>query len=140
MRIDAEMTLHDAAMTRFGQFWKRMIRGGHAYAQGSAMHGDSPERYYKKQTLSIWVWAGLIPLVIEILIWPTRGWSLLGLLIYPLQVVRIARRYRRGGMAARDAWPYSLLLTVGKWAELRGMMKFHWDRMRGKHAKIIEYK
>ena len=34
-RLDAEMTLHDAAMTRFGQWWKRIVRGGHAYAEGA---------------------------------------------------------------------------------------------------------
>ena len=27
-RIDAEMTLHDAAMTRFSQWWKRSVRSG----------------------------------------------------------------------------------------------------------------
>ena len=27
-RVDAEMTLHDAAMTRFGQWWKRNVRAG----------------------------------------------------------------------------------------------------------------
>lgn len=29
-RIDTEMTLHDAAMTRLGQFWSRARRAGHA--------------------------------------------------------------------------------------------------------------
>ena len=38
-RINAEMTLHDAAMTRFSQFWKRAKRAGHAYAEGAAVHG-----------------------------------------------------------------------------------------------------
>jgi GT2 family glycosyltransferase len=140
VRIDAEMTLHDAAMTRFGQWWKRTVRGGHAYAQGFAMHGGTPERYYRKQTRSIWVWAMFIPLLIVALIWPTHGWSLLLLLIYPLQTVRLALRYKRGGMPPRDAWPYAFFLTLGKWAELRGMLKFYRDRSRGKHAKIIEYK
>ena len=37
-RRDAEMTLHDAKMTKFSQFWKRSVRGGWAYAEGSAMH------------------------------------------------------------------------------------------------------
>lgn len=38
-RIEAEMTLHDAAMTRFGQWWKRTVRAGHAFAEGAALHG-----------------------------------------------------------------------------------------------------
>ena len=29
-RIDAEMTLHDAALLRFGQWWRRTRRAGHA--------------------------------------------------------------------------------------------------------------
>jgi GT2 family glycosyltransferase len=35
VRLDAEMTLHDAAMTRFGQWWKRNVRNGHAYAEAT---------------------------------------------------------------------------------------------------------
>jgi glycosyltransferase involved in cell wall biosynthesis len=38
-RLDAEMTLHDAAMTRFGQWWKRNVRAGHAFAEGNWRHG-----------------------------------------------------------------------------------------------------
>ena len=34
-RLDAEMTCHDAAMTRFGQWWKRAVRSGYGYAQGA---------------------------------------------------------------------------------------------------------
>ena len=33
-RLSNEMTLHDAAMTRFSQWWKRSVRCGWAYAQG----------------------------------------------------------------------------------------------------------
>ena len=42
LRIDAEMTLHDIAMIRFGQWWKRCERGGFAFAEGVAMHGRPP--------------------------------------------------------------------------------------------------
>ena len=30
-RLDAEMTHHDAAITRFSQWWKRTVRSGYAY-------------------------------------------------------------------------------------------------------------
>ena len=55
-RIDHEMTLHDAAMTRLGQWWKRNVRAGHAYAQGNAMHGGPPERFREREVRSIRVW------------------------------------------------------------------------------------
>ena len=45
LRLDAEMTLHDAAMTRMAQWWQRARRAGHTYAEGVALHGSAPERY-----------------------------------------------------------------------------------------------
>jgi glycosyltransferase involved in cell wall biosynthesis len=33
-RLDSEMTLHDAAITRFNQWWLRHVRSGYAFAQG----------------------------------------------------------------------------------------------------------
>src|SRR5438477_4772598 len=55
-RINAEMTLHDAAMARFSQWWKRTVRSGHAFAEGFALHGAPPERHNTKQVRSIWIW------------------------------------------------------------------------------------
>src|SRR3990167_5804095 len=34
-RLGEEMTLHDAAMTHFSQWWQRTLRGGHAFAEGA---------------------------------------------------------------------------------------------------------
>ena len=42
-RLDAEMTIHDAAITRFGQWWKRQVRCGYAYGLGATMYGAPPE-------------------------------------------------------------------------------------------------
>ena len=56
MRIDAEMTLHDAQITHFKQWWKRSIRNGHAYAEGAWMHGKPPEKHWLKESRRIWVW------------------------------------------------------------------------------------
>ena len=38
-RIDAPMTVHDAAMTRVGQWWRRSQRGGYVDAEGFAELG-----------------------------------------------------------------------------------------------------
>jgi GT2 family glycosyltransferase len=38
-QLDAEMALHDIAMTRFSQWWKRTRRAGHTYAEGAALYG-----------------------------------------------------------------------------------------------------
>ncbi len=65
-RIDAEMTLHDAAMTKFSQWWKRALRSGHAYAEGFAMHGAPPESHNAKQMKSIWMWGLALPAILVI--------------------------------------------------------------------------
>jgi Predicted glycosyltransferases len=55
-RLDAEMAIHDAQMTRFSQWWKRHLRAGYAYAQGASLHGKPPENHWVRETRSIWLW------------------------------------------------------------------------------------
>ena len=64
LRIDTEMTIHDMAMTRFSQWWKRCSRAGFAFAQGAAMHGKPPERHWVRQVRSIEFWGIALPLLI----------------------------------------------------------------------------
>jgi GT2 family glycosyltransferase len=45
-RLDRDMVWHDAAMTRWSQWWKRSKRAGHAFAEGAFLHGGPPERHY----------------------------------------------------------------------------------------------
>lgn len=47
-RLDVPMTIHDAAMTTFAQWWKRARRCGHAYAEGYHLHGRTPLFHNKK--------------------------------------------------------------------------------------------
>nr|WP_259650622.1 glycosyltransferase [Roseobacter sp. OBYS 0001] len=135
-RLDTEMTLHDAAMLRFGQFWQRARRGGYAYAQGAAMYGQAPERHDIAEVRRTVLWAVVIPLV-TVLGWVAIGpVALLALVLYPLQVVRIARR----NGSTRTAWEQAILLTVGKFAEAQGVLDYLWRRWRARDAELIEYK
>ena len=77
LRIDAEMTVHDMAMTRFAQWWRRAVRGGHAYAEGAARHGGGPERHFVREVRSILFWGAGLPAAAAALAWPTWGLSLL---------------------------------------------------------------
>ncbi len=94
-RIDAEMTLHDAAMLHFRQWWLRMKRAGHAYAEGAARHGSGPDQHYRQESRSIWWWGLLWPGICLGGIGFTHGVSLLGLLAYPAWIVRVAVRRRK---------------------------------------------
>ncbi len=86
-RLDAEMTRHDAAITRFSQWWVRTVRSGYAYAEVSRLHKHSKFRIFAENVRRAVVWAGIIPMAIffGMLFHPAAA---VGILIYPLQVLR----------------------------------------------------
>ena len=136
-RLDAEMALHDAAITRFGQWWKRSLRAGYAFAGGAYLHGAPPERHCMRESRSAWVWGLGIPVVtISLATW-LGTWGLVMLLIYPAQVVRLALR---GTRSVRENWWRALFLVLGKFPEAMGQLNFLYNRLAGKTALLIEYK
>lgn len=139
-RIDAEMTLHDAQMTRFGQWWKRSVRAGHAYAQGAAMHGREPGRHWVHQVRSNWVWGLIVPVIALGAAWPTWGISLVLLGLYPLLGWRISRSMRRRGFGPADARVYAVFCVIGKFPNVWGQIRYHAMRLLGRNSRIIEYK
>ena len=140
LRIDADMTLHDMAMTRLSQWWKRCERTGFAYAEGVAMHGRPPERHWVHELRSTVIWGLLLPVTIVILAWPTHGASLLLGLAYPLQAFRIGRRFHALGMPSSDAriWGYGCILC--RWPNGLGVLRYWFARLSGRRQTLIEYK
>jgi hypothetical protein len=149
-RIDAEMTLHDAAMTRFGQWWKRSLRSGHAYAQGHFLHGNPPENFRQRELGSIQKWATLpiltALLAVGTLLAVAPRWCFLGLLpllVYPLLAVKVAvnrRRRRIAGETFSDALMYGVFVVLGKFPQWLGVRRFRSAQRRGERVALIEYK
>ncbi len=136
-RMDEEMTLHDAAILRFGQWWKRSLRGGYAFAQGVSLHGAPPERHYVRESRSIWFWGLGIPLAIfGATVW-LGPWALVLFLLYLVQIVRLAVT---GGRCTTENWARAGFLMLGKFPEMLGQLKFWWRQHRGGQARLIEYK
>ena len=137
-RIDHEMTLHDADVTRFSQWWTRTRRSGHAYAEGAAMHGALPERHWVNQSRKAVMWGLALP-VLAIAASPfTGGLSLALLLLYPLNVARIATRLRAEGEPR--PWTVAAFLMLAKFPESLGWLRFQTGRLTGSRSKLIEYK
>ena len=131
-RLDAEMTLHDAAISRFSQWWRRARRAGHAFAEGAAMHGRGPDRHNVRPLRSILMWAVVLPLLAlcgVLVVWP---WGLLALLIWPAQVVRLTRR--------DGDWARAGFLVLGKFPEALGAFDYWINKIRGRKIGLIEYK
>jgi GT2 family glycosyltransferase len=135
-RLDAEMTLHDAAMTRFTQWWRRTKRSGHAFAEGASMYDD----HWQQETRRIWLWGAVLPAVAIGASVPTLGASLSLLGGYGVSAARVYRAARERGRPVEDAVPYAVFTTLGKFPELQGALEFHANRLRGKRRGLIEYK
>lgn len=136
-RLDAEMALHDAAMYRFRQWWKRTLRTGYTYAQGAHMHGSSPERYRVRESHSAQFWGLGLPLMTVIC---TLSFGAIGLVIltaYPLQVIRLALR---GNRSSRENGWRAFFLVIGKFPEMLGQIKFLYSCCSGRRQRLIEYK
>ena len=135
--LDQPMTIHDAAIHRFMQWWRRTRRAGYAYAQGAAMHGAAPERHWVAESRRAWIWGLVIPLIaitgacLDIRI------GLLILLVYPLQCLRLALR---AGAAADIRWRWAAATVVGKFAEMLGQVQYLVSRVRMTRQTLIEYK
>lgn len=140
LRIDAEMTLHDAQMTRFSQWWKRALRAGHAYAEGARLHGRSSEGHWRRESWSIWFWGFYLPLLALGLIWPTHGFSLLLLVGYPVLAGRIFLKQRRQNICTEHAALYALSCVLGKFAQVGGTLGFLRTHLLGTKSTLIEYK
>ena len=136
-RLDAEMTLHDAAMTRFGQWWRRTMRAGFAYAEGVRLHGAPPERHWLRESRSAWAWGAVLPLSLIVLMVLFGPWAACGWLLYPLQVARLAAR-SRGAPPGR--WARAFFLVAGKFPEALGQAKAWLMHLRRQQPALIEYK
>ena len=136
-RLNAEMTLHDADMRRFSQWWRRSVRAGHAFAEVSTLHYRSPKRIWAQSVRSIIFWGGLLPIIIlasAFLLHP----AFLGLTaLYPMQIARIAMRRHPPSI---DGIISAFFLVLGKFPEMQGVAAFLMGRLRGKRKRLIEYK
>ena len=119
-------------MTRFGQWWQRNRRAGHAYAEGAAMHGASPERHKIPQTRRAAVWGLGLPVAMVLAALVSVPLALLLLLLWPLQMLRLRLR----GLP----WAQAMFLTLGKLPEGQGVGDYWARRLRGRRSTLIEYK
>jgi GT2 family glycosyltransferase len=137
-RIDADMTLHDAAMTRFSQWWRRSVRAGYAYALGASIHGASPERHWVRESRRPWIWGFFAPAlgVLSALAGSFKV-SITVVLVFVFQWGRLFIRLPGNRRLRLGSATFSI---IGKFAEFTGQVRFLWHRFARKKARLIEYK
>jgi GT2 family glycosyltransferase len=139
VRLPREMALHDAAMRRFGQWWRRAVRGGHSCAAGAWRHAREGDLLDARRTFSILVWGLALPALVIGLAWPSDGWSLLLLASFPVQWWRMWRRELEA-RSPREASLTATFTILAKFAGLLGLGRYVWERIVQRPARLIEYK
>ena len=141
-RLDAEMTLHDAAIFHTKQWWKRTVRAGHAYAESAHMHGSPPDSYRVNELRSILFWGGAIPAAAVGLAPLTLGLSLAGGVgCYGVLWKRVYDHRRKEEESRQDAALYATGIAAGKVPEMQGALQYAYNRfVRGQRSALIEYK
>lgn len=137
LRVDSEMTLHDAAIVHLSQWWRRTMRAGHAYAEAAWLHHGTREL---RQAGSIVLWAMILPVLAIALAWMTRGVSVallpLGYVVLWLRVYVMQRKRRESS----DAALYATSVVIGKSAQWCGMARYITAKLLRRQGRIIEYK
>jgi GT2 family glycosyltransferase len=138
-KIATAMATHDADIHRFGQWWTRAVRSGHAIGQRFNLNGLGAAQDCARERRSVIAWGLMLPATIMLLAWPSRGLSLLLCVGYWVLAQRVARYRLAQGDSAADARLYARFTTLGKIAEGVGLLKFQFNKLFGRY-KIIEYK
>jgi cellulose synthase/poly-beta-1,6-N-acetylglucosamine synthase-like glycosyltransferase len=147
-RLADDMGHHDADMHRLGQWWTRAVRCGHSQLEVALLHRDSDKRIWAKESRSTFLWATVpvAPTLAAVLAiglgigWP---WSPLGLLpmgLYPLLVAKVVRSRRHLGEAWRTSLLYATAVTLAKFPQFQGQLKYWRNRLSGRRSGLIEYR
>lgn len=143
LHIDAAMTLHDMAMTRFGQYWRRAERAGYAYAEVSERFKDTLDPFWsadarrnRRHVLVLVVGAAGVLGALLLFGWPALALPALGSLL----LVRTARRcrFKHPSFAVRLLYAVhshfqQIPIAFGQWSFFR-------SRRLGRRRALIEYK
>lgn len=136
IRLDHDMCFHDADIHRFGQWWRRMTRAGHAFAQVGALHPG----YFLAERRRAWFWGLILPVAALVAAPFTYGLSLALLLLYPVSLWKTRRGLIARGAAPEHATLAATFLTLSKFPAVTGMLDYKRKKMTGRHIGIVEYK
>lgn len=131
-RLDVPMTIHDAAMHNFGQWWRRAVRSGLGYAQAWQVTRNTSAPLYRREIVRSVLWTlGIAAMAIAGAALVSVWLLLLAPALWGLQYLRLARR---------NGWGKGALLFIGKFAEMRGIATHVGRVLRGRAGGTIFYK
>ena len=140
LRIDADMSLHDANIMHLSQWQLRLKRGGHAYANINHLHSTRQKQYFTRDLLSAVIWGGLIPLAFILFLFIKPKIALAILILYTLFLAKMILNRFNLGDSLSMAIKYSALMLTGKISELSGVFEYWKNHLLSRKHLLIEYK
>ena len=141
-RLDQDMALHDLAMTRFGQWWRRLVRFGYGSVDVAYRFGLAR---FKRHNWRARLWTGWLVLVVGGAAACLSGYAaaalpaLLLLAVWPAQFLRIVLRTWRKGCAVDVALAYAFFIMISFLPHMEGQLRYFADRLRNRAFRLIEY-
>lgn len=144
-RLDRNMALHDLAMTRFGQWWRRTVRSGYGSMEVAYRFGVSKfvRNNWRVRIWTVWLLLlvtggvtaaaaadpGIAVLVILVL-----------LTVWPAQLLRITVRTRRKGYTFGISFAYAYFIMIGFLPQMWGQILYLADSLQKRPQRLVEYK
>ena len=145
LHIDEPMTLHDLAMYRFSQYWRRSVRTGYAYAEVSTRYAKTDDPLWSAESKSniiravVWWWGPILALVLSVLVHSVAPFALFLVAAF-LVFARTAAKATQKTHSLPLLLAYSLHSHLQQIPILFGQLRYHKQRRSGGNAAIIEYK
>ena len=150
-RLDADMSIHDANILRWSQWWKRCFRAGYGAANVVIRKslnngkGELPFQHLVESSIQ-WMTIWIVGFGIATF-WVLVGWKITGYLIAGglvsltlLQSLRIARSSLKRSGGCLQSIEYGVFTMLAKVPQFFGIRKFQHDHNAKKLPQIIEYK
>jgi GT2 family glycosyltransferase len=134
-RLDEEMTLHDANIIHFRQWWRRANRAGFAFALSAKEHGQGDEKFGVRQASSSLVWSGFLAGILLLSLF--SPYTLFVLFIFPFQIIRLFLKQKERSLYGFKS---CFFLMISKLPEALGVMELIIKTIKKQDYKIIEYK
>lgn len=145
LHVDRPMTGHDLAITRWSQYWKRLTRAGHAFAEVSERFRDTEQPLWRVEAAQnqnrffAILLSFCVTVAASILL---RSFIPVG--VYGLLFVLLSMR--SGYRAAWKSNDRVALMVYGFHSHLQqipiylGQLQYRWSRWRGTRRVLFEYK
>jgi glycosyltransferase involved in cell wall biosynthesis len=139
--IDVPMTLHDLAITRFSQYWRRSQRAGFAYAAVSTRFRGTAEPFWadevsrNQQRGIFWIASPILCFILSVLLvspWPIVLW----ILLLVAMAARTAYSYRWKPANWQTLFLYGLHSHLQQIPIYSGQLQF----ARNRNKALMEYK